>query len=93
MCAVNIATAPMVGGVQVTLTGASPTPADGIVDLIPAASTTPEGLAAGAVVPGAGAGTEPDPHVRRARQGGVSQVRVRCGDRRMTETRVAYTGH
>jgi hypothetical protein len=92
-CAVNIAAAPVVGGIQVTLTGASSTPADGIVDLIPAASTTPKGWPPAQWFQGLALGQSTTLRFSLPNKAGVSQVRVRCGDRRMTETRVTYTGH
>jgi len=40
---VVITASPVAGGVQVTLTGASSSPVDGVLDLIPAASQAPTG--------------------------------------------------
>ena len=91
VCAVNIATTPIVGGVQVTLTGASPTPVDGIVDLISAASTTPKGWPAAQWFSGLALGQSQSFTFVVPAKAGIGQVRVRCGDRRMIETKVAYT--
>jgi hypothetical protein len=91
--AVNIASTPVVGGVQVTLTGASPTPVDGILDLIPAASTAPKGWPAAQWFQGLGLGQSRSFTFVVPAKAAVSQVRARCGDRRMITTTVPYAAH
>jgi hypothetical protein len=91
--AVNIATTPVVGGVRVTLTGASPTPVDGIIDLIAAASTTPKGWPAAQWFSGLALEQSQSFTFVVPAKAGISQVRVRCGDRRMISTTVAYATH
>ena len=89
---VNIVMTSTAGGVVVTLTGASPTAVDGIIDLLPAASTTPKGW-------------PPAQHFQELAQGQsqsftfvvpaeatVGQVRLRCGDRWMTTTTMRAPG-
>ena len=92
VCTVNIATTPIVGGVQVTLTGASPTPVDGIVDLFAAASTTPKGWPAAQHFQGLALGQSQSFTFVVPAKAAIGQVRVRCGDRRMTTTTVALHG-
>ncbi len=79
VCAVNVATAAVVGGIRVTLTGASPTAADGIVDLIPAASPTPKGWPAAQWFQGLGLGQSQSFTFVLPAKAAVSQVRVRAG--------------
>jgi hypothetical protein len=90
---VNIAMAPTVGGVRVTLTGASPVPVDGIIDLIAAASPTPKAWPAAQWFQGLAMGQSQSFTFVVPAKAGISQVRVRCGDRRTLETRVSYTAH
>jgi hypothetical protein len=91
VCAVNIATRPIVGGIQVTLTGALPTPVDGILELLPAASPTPKGWPAAQWFSGLASGQSQSFTFVVPAKATASQIRVRCGDRRMIETKVAYT--
>jgi hypothetical protein len=93
VCTVNVATTPIVGGVRVTLTGASPTPVDGIVDLIAAAGTTPKGWPAAQHFQGLALGQSQSYTFAVPAKAGISQVRVRCGDRRMITTTVVYKAH
>ena len=93
VCTVSVAMTPIVGAVQVTLTGASPTPVDGIVDLIAAASSTPKGWPAAQHFQSLGLGQSQSFTFAVPAKEGISQVRVRCGDRRMIETRFAYKAH
>jgi hypothetical protein len=90
VCSVNITTTPMVGGVQVTLTGVSPTPVDGIIDLIAAASPPPKGFPSAQRFQGLALGQSQSFTFLLPGKAAVSQVRVRCGNRRMIETTVAY---
>jgi hypothetical protein len=90
---VNIAMTPIVGAVRVTLTGASPLPVDGIVDLIAAASATPKGWPAAQHFQSLGLGQSQSFTFVVPAKAGIGQVRVRCGDRRILETKVAYKAH
>ncbi len=90
--AVTIKASPVTGGVQVTLTGASSSPADGVVDLIPAAATTPVGWPAAQRFQGLALGQSQTFRFTLPNKAAVSQVRVRCGDRRLVEVRVPYSG-
>jgi hypothetical protein len=90
---VNVATTPVVGGVRVTLTGASPTPVDGIVDLIAAAGTTPKGWPTAQWFSGLAMGQSQSLTFVVPAKAGIGQVRVRCGDRRMLTTTVSYKAH
>jgi hypothetical protein len=90
---VNVATTPVVGGVQVTLTGASPNPVDGIVDLIAAATPTPKGWPAAQSFSGLALGQSQSFTFVLPAKAAVSQVRLRCGDRRMATSTVAYKAH
>jgi hypothetical protein len=83
---------PAVGGVQVTLTGQSSTPVDGIVDLIPAAAKTPPGWPAPQRFQGLALGESKSFRFVVPGKAAVGQVRVRYGDRRLLEVRVPYTG-
>ncbi len=93
VCTVNIAASPMAGGVRVTLTGASPTPVDGIVDLIAAASPTPKGWPAAQWFQGLTLGQSQSFTFMLPANAAASQVRVRCGNRRMITSTVPYTVH
>jgi hypothetical protein len=90
---VAITASPVVGGVQVTLTGASPTPVDGIVDLIPAVTTTPKGWPVAQHFDSLASGKSKSFRFTLPAKAAVSQVRVRAGDLRMVEVRVPYTTH
>jgi hypothetical protein len=90
---VVITASPVVGGVQVTLTGASPTPVDGILDLIPAATTTPKGWPAAQHFDSLASGQSKSFRFTLPAKAAVSQMRVRAGDRRMLEVRGPYTAH
>lgn len=88
----TIVARPIVGGVQVTLTGQSSSTADGIVDLIPAATKTPPGWPAPQRFQGLGMGESKTFRFVLPNRAAVSQVRVIYGDRRLREVRVPYTG-
>ena len=89
---VAITAGPAVGGVQVTLTGASATPVDGIVDLIPAAATTPAGWPAAQHFQGLALGQSQTFRFTVPAKAAVGQVRVQCGDRRMLQVLTTYNG-
>ena len=83
---------PVVGGVQVTLTGQSSTPVDGILDLIAAAATPPAGWPAAQRFQSLALGKTQTFRFTIPNRAAVSQVRLRCGDRQMIEVRIPYTG-
>ena len=82
----------VVGGVQVTLTGQTSTPVDGIVDLISSAATPPAGWPAAQRFQSLALGKSQTFRFTIPNKAAVSQVRVRCGDRNIQEVRVPYTG-
>jgi hypothetical protein len=90
---VNITTASTAGSVVVTLTGASPTAVDGIVDLLPAANTTPEGWPPAQHFQGLAQGQSQSLTFVPPANAAAGQVRLRTGDRLMTKTTAAYTAH
>jgi hypothetical protein len=93
VCTVNIATTPLPGGVQVTLTGASSTPVDGTVELLPAASTAPKGWPLLQHFQSLAQGQSQSFTFVLPAKAAVGQVRIRTGDRRMIEVKVPYKAH
>jgi hypothetical protein len=81
-----------VGGVQVTLTGASSSPVDGVLDLIPAASTTPTGWPAAQRFQSLASGQSQEFGFTLPNGAAVGQVRVVCGNRRLQTVTAPYTG-
>ena len=90
---VTITTKPVVGGVQVTVTGALAVPADGIVSLVPAAARTPVGWPSPQHFQGLAMGTSITLRFSLPNKAGVKQVQVVCGDRQLVTATVPYSGH
>jgi hypothetical protein len=89
---VVITASPVVGGVQVTLTGASSSPVDGVLDLIPAASKTPTGWPTAQRFQSLTLGKSQTFRFTLPNTAAVSQVRVVCGNRRLQTVTVRYSG-
>ena len=92
VCAVNIATTPIVGGIQVTLTGALPDSGGRHPGTAFRGQPNAEGLArARNSFQGLASGQSQSFTFIVPAKAAIGQIRVRCGDRRMIETKVAYT--
>jgi hypothetical protein len=89
---VVIKAGPVAGGVQVTLTGASPSPVDGVLDLIPAGSKTPTDWPAAQHFQSLASGQSQEFRFTLPSGAAVSQVRVVCGNRRLQTATAPYTG-
>ena len=90
---VTITASPVVGGIQVTLTGASSVPADGIVSLVPAASKTPTGWPPPQRFQGLAIGQSITLRFSVPNKAGVKQISLVCGDRQLMTVTVQYIGH
>jgi len=80
---VVITARPIAGGVQVTLTGASSSPVDGVLDLIAAASTAPTGWPAPQRFESLASGKSQEFRFTLPNGAAAGQVRVICGNRRL----------
>ena len=78
------------GGVEVTVSGRSRIPQDGIVDLI-AAGATLKNWPAAQYFHGLAQGQDQSLRFVVPDKAAVDQIRVRCGDRQMLEIKVPYT--
>ena len=90
---VTITASPVVGGIQVTLTGASLVSTDGIVSLVPAAARTPTGWPAPQHFQGLANGQSITLRFSLPDKAGVKQISLVCGDRQLVTVTVPYTGH
>jgi hypothetical protein len=89
---VAITARPIAGGVQVTLIGASPSPVDGALDLIPAASNPPTGWPAAQHFQSLELGKSQEFRFTLPDGAAVGQIRVVCGNRRLQTVTVPYSG-
>jgi len=89
---VVIKVTPVAGGVQVTLTGASPSPVDGVLDLIAAGSKEPTGWPAPQRFQSLASGKSQEFRFTLPDGAALGQVRVVCGNRRLQTVTVPYTG-
>ena len=90
---VTITASPVVGGIQVILTGASSAPVDGIVSLVPAASRTPSGWPSPQRFQGLALGQSVTLRFSLPNKAGVEQISLVCGDRQLATFTVPYIGH
>ncbi len=89
---VVIAAGPVVGGVQVTLTGASSSPVDGTVGLVWAAPSQPTGWPAAQRFQSLASGQSQAFKFVLPNKAAVKQVSVVCGNRRLQTVTVPYSG-
>ncbi len=90
---VTITASPIVGGVQVTLTGTLTTAADGIVSLISIATPAPTGWPAPQHFVGIAEGQSQTFQFPLPAKPAVKSVQVVCGDRRLQTITVPYGVH
>ena len=90
---VSVTATPVVGGIQVTLTGTSRTAADGIVSLVPVASKTPTGWPAAQHFQSLALGQSITMRFSVPNKSGVKSVQVIAGTLRLATFTFPYTGH
>ena len=91
---ISVTASPVVGGVQVTVTGtgSTETPADGVVSLVPAASKTPAGWPAAQRFQSLALGQSITLRFSVPNKAGVKSVQVSAGSLRMATYTFPYTG-
>ncbi len=87
---VTITASPVAGGVQVTLTGASSVPVDGIVSLVSAQPPPPAGWPAAQRFQGLASGQSQTLRFTLPARAAVSQIQVTTGDRQLQTVTVPY---
>jgi hypothetical protein len=89
---VVIAARAIAGGVQVTVTGASPSPMDGVLELVPAANNAPTGWPPAQHFQSLESGKSQEFQLMLPAGSAAGQVRVVCGNRRLRTITVPYSG-
>jgi hypothetical protein len=90
---ISVAATPVVGGVQVTITGVSPAPVDGIVSLLPTASKTPNGWPPAQRFQGLALGQSTTLRFTVPNRAGIASVQVLVGNRQLATFTFPYVGH
>ena len=92
---ISVTASPVVGGVQVTVTGtgSTETPADGVVSLVPVASKTPSGWPAAQCFQSLASGQSIILRFSVPNKAGVKSVQVTAGSLRTATYTFPYTGH